>query len=106
MIIARGLLVLVLFCRMRPWFYGLLHEMRDNIIISLHGSDSWFRVRFPDAARDIARGIRDGSLDLSSELLWWWLQGMGNLYHKLHCSSTSEYTWCAVYCTFVNERHV
>ena len=31
MIIARGLLVLVLFCRMRPWFYGLLHEMRDNL---------------------------------------------------------------------------
>ena len=31
---------------------------------------------------------------------------MGNLYHELHCSSTSDYTWCAVYCTFDNERHV
>ena len=61
MIIARGLLVLVLFCRMRPWFYGLLHEMRDNIsryMAAIQGSG--FDSRTP--RRDIARGIRDGSV--------------------------------------------
>ena len=48
MIIARGLLVLVLFCRMRPWFYGLLHEMRDNISRYMVGQDFPQQVRLSD----------------------------------------------------------
>jgi len=62
MIIVIGLLVLVLFCRIRAWFYGLLHEMLDNCLVTWYNSFQEARVRFPDAARDIARGIRDGSV--------------------------------------------
>ena len=35
MIFARVLSrVLVLFCRFRPWFYGLLHDTRDNGLVT------------------------------------------------------------------------
>ena len=60
MIIARGLLVLVLFCRMRPWFYGLLHEMRDNISRYMVAQGSGFdsRIRAGYSARYSGRICR------------------------------------------------